>query len=78
MATATATAKTKKKPTATRPRRSWRGWMTLTDLVAAVCAIWGVVGGWQETHSIAECTFRAVLIYGGVHVCAPMARGGKS
>lgn len=73
MATATVNPKTK----ARSSRRSWRGWMTVTDLVAAVCATWVAIGGWQ-THSIGESALRVVLIYGLVHAVAPMARGGKS
>lgn len=76
MATATATAKTTSKSRSSR--RSWRGWMTVTDLIAAACSVWVAIGAWQETHSVGECLLRVGLIYGAVHAFAPMARGGKS
>jgi hypothetical protein len=74
MATAT-TTKTKKRGQASR--RSWRGWMTLTDLIAATCAAWAAVGGWQDTHSVGECALRFAIVYGAVHAFAPMVRGGS-
>jgi hypothetical protein len=76
MATVTTVVKTK--PSKSKAsRRSWRGWMTLTDLVAAACATWAAIGGWQETHSVGECVLRVVIVYGAVHAFAPMTRGGK-
>lgn len=76
MATATTTVR-KSKPKSKASRRSWRGWMTLTDLVAAACATWAAIGGWQETHSVGECVLRIAIVYGAVHAFAPMVRGGK-
>lgn len=60
-----------------RSRRSWRGWMTWTDLLGAVCATWAAVGGWEE-HSVGGSLLRFVLVYGAVHAVAPMVRGGES
>lgn len=54
-------------------RRTLRGWMTLTDLLAAACATWAAIGGWQ-THSFGETVLRFALVYGGVHLLTPLVR----
>ncbi|MGX1956054.1 hypothetical protein ACWIGY_37945 [Streptomyces anulatus] len=57
-------------------RRTLRGWMTLTDLIAAACGSWAAVGGWQQTHSVVETLIHFALVYGGVHVFKPMVSNG--
>ncbi|GAA2560141.1 hypothetical protein ACF1GX_30290 [Streptomyces albidoflavus] len=58
------------------PRLTLRGWLTVTDLIAALCAIWAVVGGWQENPSTLDALYRGAVVYIGVHLVAPMLRTG--